>query len=140
MAAHDTVGRLVPIKAHEVFLAAGAQVLAEVPGALFVIVGEGEREAELKALAAPPPLAGHVHFLGNQPVADMPKVYAGFQSETKDGKVTVTSVTADAPAGKAGLKEGDLITAIDGIEVKTYEAMIDEFRKKSPNEKGPNET
>src|SRR5437762_854541 len=59
-----TVGRLVPIKAHEVFLAAGAQVLAEVPGALFVIVGEGEREAELKALAAPPPLAGHVHFLG----------------------------------------------------------------------------
>ena len=64
-----------------------------------------------------------------------PKVFAGFQSETKDGKVAVTSVTADAPAGKAGLKEGDLVNAIDGVEVKTYEALIEEFRKKSPNDK-----
>ena len=50
-----------------------------------------------------------------------PKVYAGFQGETKEGKVLVTSVTADGPAGKAGLKIGDLIKAVDGVEVKTYE-------------------
>jgi photosystem II stability/assembly factor-like uncharacterized protein len=64
-----------------------------------------------------------------------PRVYAGFQSEVKDNKIAVTSVTADAPAGKAGLKEGDLITAIDGVEIKTRDAMIEEFRKKSPNDK-----
>jgi len=64
-----------------------------------------------------------------------PRVYAGFQSETKDGKVLVTSVTADAPAGKAGLQKDDLIAAIDGTEIKSYEAMIDEFRKHGPGDK-----
>lgn len=64
-----------------------------------------------------------------------PKVLAGFQSETKEGKVLITSVTGDAPAGKAGMQKDDVITAVDAVEVKTYEALIDEFRKKKPNEK-----
>jgi membrane-associated protease RseP (regulator of RpoE activity) len=36
-----------------------------------------------------------------------------------DGKgVLVTSVTDDSPAAKAGLKAGDVITAIDGVQVE----------------------
>ncbi len=96
-----TVGRLFPVKAHEVFLAAAGEVLAEVPNAHFVIVGEGEREAELKAMAARPPLAGHVHFLGNRPVADMPRVYAGFDlfALTSDNEgMPVTIIEAMAAA------------------------------------------
>lgn len=69
-----TVGRLVPIKAHEVFLAAAARILSEVPGAHFVVAGDGERRAELQALAAAPPLAGRVHFLGWR--SDLPKLYS----------------------------------------------------------------
>lgn len=58
------VGRLVPIKAHEVFLDAARAILSEIPGARFVIAGEGERRTELEQLAKHPPLAGRVHFLG----------------------------------------------------------------------------
>jgi photosystem II stability/assembly factor-like uncharacterized protein len=64
-----------------------------------------------------------------------PRVYVGMQSETEKGAVKVTSVTAGAPAGKAGLKEGDILTAIAGKEVKSYEAMIDDFRERKPGEK-----
>ena len=58
------VGRLVPIKAHEVFLAAARVILDAMPDARFVIAGEGDRRADLERLAATPPLAGRVHFLG----------------------------------------------------------------------------
>lgn len=66
----------------------------------------------------------------------LPKAYLGVQSETlKDVGVKVTGVTANEPAAKAGVKEGDVITAIDGKEVKTYEAMLDVFRTRNPGEK-----
>ena len=60
------ISRLVPTKAHEVFLAGAARILAAVPGAHFVIAGDGEpeRRAALESMAAQPPLAGRVHFLG----------------------------------------------------------------------------
>src|SRR5262249_11640055 len=35
----------------------------------------------------------------------------------KDGGVLITSVSEDSPAAKAGLKAGDVITAIDGEKV-----------------------
>ena len=44
------VARLVPIKAHEVFLQAARRVLGELPRAQFLIVGDGERRQELEAL------------------------------------------------------------------------------------------
>jgi glycosyltransferase involved in cell wall biosynthesis len=58
------VGRLVSIKAHEVFLDAARTILTEIPDARFAIAGEGERRAELERLAASSPLLGRVHFLG----------------------------------------------------------------------------
>jgi glycosyltransferase involved in cell wall biosynthesis len=96
-----TVGRLFAIKAHEVFLEAGALILKAIPDARLVITGEGEREAELKALASRPPLAGHVHFLGNRPVAEMPKVFAGYDlfTLTSDNEgMPVTIIEAMAAA------------------------------------------
>ena len=66
------VARLVPIKAHEDFLQAASLVLKQQPGAHFVIVGDGERRAELERLANR--LGRAVHFLGWR--RDLPRVYA----------------------------------------------------------------
>jgi glycosyltransferase involved in cell wall biosynthesis len=68
------VARLVPIKAHEILLAA-ARLLADRPAPpRVVIAGDGERRAELEALAAADGLRGRVHFLGWR--ADLPRIYA----------------------------------------------------------------
>jgi glycosyltransferase involved in cell wall biosynthesis len=68
------VARLVPIKAHEVFLDAAARLGQERPEARFVVVGDGERRAELEALAARRGPPGRVHFLGWR--RDLDGIYA----------------------------------------------------------------
>lgn len=68
------VARLVPIKAHEVFLEAAAQVRAAVPTSTFLIIGDGERRAELEALARRLGIADATRFLGFR--NDMREVYA----------------------------------------------------------------
>jgi membrane-associated protease RseP (regulator of RpoE activity) len=45
-----------------------------------------------------------------------------------DGGVLVSSVTKDSPAEKAGLKAGDVITAINGERVRDSDDLIDELR------------
>ena len=68
------VARLVPIKAHEVFLAAAARVRQQVPSARFLIVGDGERRAALERQTAALGLSAAVHFLGWR--ADLDRLYA----------------------------------------------------------------
>src|SRR5207237_352659 len=43
------VARLVPIKAHEVFIEAAARIRREVPNVRFLIIGDGKRRAEVVA-------------------------------------------------------------------------------------------
>ena len=68
------VARLVPIKAHEVFLEAAARVHAQMPEARFVIIGDGERRGELEALTSQLGVANAVLWPGWR--RDMPRVYA----------------------------------------------------------------
>jgi glycosyltransferase involved in cell wall biosynthesis len=68
------VARLVPVKAHELFLAAAVKVLERVPGCRFLVVGDGERRAELEALAGRLGIMDRVVFLGWR--ADLDRVYA----------------------------------------------------------------
>ena len=68
------VARLVPIKAHERFLAVARRVADRLPGARFLVVGDGERRAELEALAAGMGLASSTRFLGWR--GDLDAVYA----------------------------------------------------------------
>ena len=68
------VARLAPIKAHEVFLAAAREVLAEVPGTVFLLVGDGPRRAGLERLAGEMGLGPNARFLGWR--GDLPRVYA----------------------------------------------------------------
>ena len=68
------VARLVPIKAHEVFLRAAARVRESEPNSYFLVIGDGERRAELQGIAAELGLGGAVRFLGWRD--DMKQVYA----------------------------------------------------------------
>ncbi len=43
--------------------------------------------------------------------------------------VVVTSVAANSPAASAGVKMGDLVTAVNGVAVKTAQNVVDEVRK-----------
>lgn len=68
------VARLVPIKAHEVFLEAASIIRAASPESTFLIIGDGERRAELEALARQLGVADATRFLGWRD--DMREVYA----------------------------------------------------------------
>lgn len=67
------VARLVPVKAHALFLQAAARVVRERPETRFLIVGDGELRPELEAQARELGLA-HVQFLGFR--RDLPAIYA----------------------------------------------------------------
>jgi glycosyltransferase involved in cell wall biosynthesis len=68
------VARLVPIKRHEDFLAAAVLVAQRVPACRFLVIGDGERRAELEALARRSGIGHLVRFLGWR--RDLPEVYA----------------------------------------------------------------
>ena len=67
------VARLVPIKAHELFLAAAKMVADQFDTARFLIVGDGERRDELERLATELGIKQSVLFLGWRP--DLPRIY-----------------------------------------------------------------
>jgi putative serine protease PepD len=55
---------------------------------------------------------------------------------TSDGNgVEITEVAADSPAAEAGLKEGDVITAIDGKDVTSGAAVRDAVQAKQRGDK-----
>ena len=68
------VGRLVPIKRHEDFLAAAKRIIDNGTECRFLIVGDGERKQELEEISRKSGLAEKVLFLGNRP--DMPVICA----------------------------------------------------------------
>ncbi len=67
------VARLVPVKAHALFLEAAAKVAHALPETEFLIVGDGELRAELEQQAATRGLR-KVRFLGFR--RDLPAIYA----------------------------------------------------------------
>jgi glycosyltransferase involved in cell wall biosynthesis len=95
------VGRLVPTKAHEVFLAGAERILATLPEARFVVVGDGERRPALETLAARPPLAGRVHFLGWRSSDALRAIYADLDllTLTSDAEGTPVVVIEGMTAG-----------------------------------------
>jgi len=68
------IARLAPIKAHDVFVAMAAIVLRSFPDAVFAVVGDGERRAEVEADVKARGLERSFRFLGWR--ADLDRVYA----------------------------------------------------------------
>ncbi|MBV9603336.1 MAG: glycosyltransferase [Chloroflexi bacterium] len=83
------VARLVPIKAHEVFFQAASRVLQDEPEARFIVVGDGERRAELERLVDRLGIRHAVMFLGWR--RDMVSVYADLDV------VALTSLNEGSP-------------------------------------------
>jgi putative serine protease PepD len=50
-------------------------------------------------------------------------------------RAVVHSVTSDGPAAKAGIKEGDVITAIDGAQTEGADAVIAAIRSHQPGQR-----
>lgn len=69
------VGRLVPIKNHDLFLDLAARFAAAGRPGRFVVVGGGEEEGRLRARARELGVEGRVTFLGWR--SDLERVYAG---------------------------------------------------------------
>lgn len=68
------VGRLVPIKGHEIFLQAAKVVMERFPSCRFLIVGDGPERLKLQEMAATLGLASRVLFLGWR--RDLDRIYA----------------------------------------------------------------
>lgn len=94
-----SVGRLEPYKRLDLLLAAWPRVLAAVPGARLVLVGRGQEEGHLKALAARLGLGDQVVFAGYVPedakVRWLQRAALLVQCSTKEGwGLTVTEAYA----------------------------------------------
>jgi glycosyltransferase involved in cell wall biosynthesis len=83
------VARLVPIKRHEDFLRAAAMVMERVPTCRAVIVGDGERRAELEGVVRHLGLKDRAIFLGWR--RDLDRIYADL------ALVTLTSANEGSP-------------------------------------------
>jgi glycosyltransferase involved in cell wall biosynthesis len=70
------VGRLHPAKDHPTLLRAFREVAAARPDVVLVVAGNGERRAELEALAASEGIASRVRFLGDR--NDVAELLRGF--------------------------------------------------------------
>lgn len=70
------VARLTHVKGHEFLFDAVAKLAPTVPALRVVCIGDGEREAELKALVASSGIADHVHFAGLR--RDVARLLPGF--------------------------------------------------------------
>jgi len=104
------IGRLKPQKDHVTFLKAAVEVLHQVPGARFLVVGDGPLRAELEKLAGELGLLPALIFCGLR--GDIPAVLAAldvlvFSSRWEGLPVTLLEGMA---AGKA-----IAATAVDGI-------------------------
>ncbi len=63
-------------------------------------------------------------------------VYMGITGEAAEGGgAKLTGVTESSPAAKAGLKDGDVVTEIDGNKVVNYDTFVDFFQGKNPGDK-----
>jgi putative serine protease PepD len=67
-----------------------------------------------------------------------PLLGVSLEDQTGSGgadQAVVHSVTAGSPAAQAGIKEGDVITAVDGTETEGVDAVIAAIRTHQPGEK-----
>jgi glycosyltransferase involved in cell wall biosynthesis len=120
-----SLGRLAPEKSPSVLFDAVALAMASVPSLRLLVVGGGPSEAELRARAARPDLAGRVHLTGTLARPDALARVAGadlflFTSRTEtQGLVLAEALSAGLPAVAVdGPGVGDSIRdGVDGVVV-----------------------
>lgn len=76
------------------------------------------------------PRAGNIYFHGfeNRPML-------GVVTEKNDKGALVKDVIDESAADKAGIKEGDIITGLNGAEIKSHEDLVKNIEKLKPEDK-----
>lgn len=78
-------------------------------------------------------------FIGEGPFAKKPekgKGFLGVGTEPRpEGGLNVDKVGRESPAEKAGLKKGDVLLKMDGIELTTKEQFQDLLKEKAPDDR-----
>jgi S1-C subfamily serine protease/photosystem II stability/assembly factor-like uncharacterized protein len=96
---------------------------------LKVARGGEEKSFEITLIARPTP------GQGTATTAAVSRVWLGVVGVDREGKVTLTQVTPEGPAAKAGLKESDVVVAADGKEIADYEKLLEAVRGKNAGDK-----
>lgn len=73
-------------------------------------------------------------FFGIQPTALTAQIAARLGAEVDEG-VVVLRVVAGGPAEAAGIEEGDILTSLDGEEIRTVEDFLAALRGKEPGDR-----
>lgn len=78
-------------------------------------------------------------FVGEGPFAKKPEKGKGFLGigtlPRAEGGLSVDKVGRESPAEKAGLKSGDILLKMDGVELKTKEQFQDLLKEKAPDDR-----
>ena len=78
-------------------------------------------------------------FIGEGPFAKKPEKGKGFlglgTTARAEGGLKVDKVGRESPAEKAGLKEGDVILKMDGVELTTKEQFQELLKEKAPDDR-----
>ncbi len=64
-----------------------------------------------------------------------PRMGVVFDRDSQEGVVVTEEVDADSPAGKAGIKNGDVLVRFDGTDVLTFHHLQRLINKKKPHDK-----
>jgi S1-C subfamily serine protease len=72
---------------------------------------------------------------GRYDVSDGRRAVLGVTGNGNGGNCLITAVTDDMPAAKAGVRVGDVVTAVDGREISTFQQLADIVAFKRPGER-----
>ena len=102
---------------------------------LLVKIRRGEETKELEVTLEQRPAGGFGGF-GGRGGGSPTDAYLGIQGEDAEGGgAKMTRITDEGPAEKAGIESNDVIKAIDGKNVASYEAFTEELRSRKPGDK-----
>ena len=71
---------------------------------------------------------------GSAPRSSTPRAFLGVSTEDHDKGAIVREISDGSPAAKAGLKSGDIITAVAGKSIAGPEDLVKEVRSHKPGE------
>lgn len=78
-------------------------------------------------------------FIGEGPFAKKPEKGKGFlgigTKVRQEGGLSIDKVGRESPAEKAGLKSGDVLLKMDGVELKSKEQLQDLLKEKAPDDR-----
>lgn len=78
-------------------------------------------------------------FIGEGPFAKKPEKGKGFlgigTKARQEGGLSIEKVGRESPAEKAGLKSGDILLKMDGVELSSKEQLQDLLKEKAPDDR-----